>query len=96
MQSLGTWKSKELTVRPMSVETEADGTTTKTGGRGRSRKRSALYNSLAMYHNHFLELLTQEYKAEVSACKTRRRASWSLVSRENIEISDVGQMARFG
>lgn len=35
------------------------------GGRGRSRKRRALYNSLAFYHNHFLNLLTSEYKAEV-------------------------------
>ena len=36
-----------------------------TGGRGRSRKRSALYNSLSLYHNKFLSLLTQEYKQEV-------------------------------
>lgn len=38
----------------------------KTGGRNRSRKRSMLYNSLSSYHNHFLQLLTAEYKAEVS------------------------------
>lgn len=38
----------------------------KTGGRNRSRKRSALYNSLSSYHTHFLQLLTAEYKAEVS------------------------------
>ena len=38
----------------------------KTGGRNRSRKRSTLYNSLSSYHNHFLQLLTAEYKAEVS------------------------------
>jgi hypothetical protein len=36
-----------------------------TGGRGRSRKRSALYNSLSLYHNKFLKLLTEEYKQEV-------------------------------
>lgn len=36
------------------------------GGRGRSRKRSALYNSLSLYHNKFLTLLTEEYKQEVS------------------------------
>lgn len=35
-------------------------------GRGRSRKRSAVYNNLASYRNHFLELLTQEFTAEVS------------------------------
>lgn len=39
------------------------------GGRQRSRKRSAVYNSLAAYHNTFLDLLTYEYKAEVSKCK---------------------------
>jgi hypothetical protein len=38
---------------------------TKTGGRGRSRKRSLLYNSLSLYHNKFLNFLTTEYKAEV-------------------------------
>jgi hypothetical protein len=36
------------------------------GGRQRSRKRSSLYNCLSTYHNHFLSLLTAEYKAEVS------------------------------
>ena len=39
----------------------------KTGGRGRSKKRSLLYNSLSLYHNKFLNYLTAEYKAEVSA-----------------------------
>jgi hypothetical protein len=38
----------------------------KSGGRNRSRKRSTLYNSLSSYHSHFLQLLTAEYKAEVS------------------------------
>jgi cytoskeletal protein RodZ len=37
----------------------------RTPGRGRSRKRSTLYNSLAFYHNKFLLLLTDEYQAEV-------------------------------
>lgn len=36
------------------------------GGRGRSRKRTALYQTLAHYHNHFLQQLTAEYQAEVS------------------------------
>jgi hypothetical protein len=39
---------------------------TKEGGRGRSRKRSIVYSNLASYHNHFLELLTKEFLAEVS------------------------------
>ena len=41
----------------------------KAGGRSRSRKRSTLYNSLSSYHSHFLNLLTAEYKAEVSVCR---------------------------
>lgn len=48
---------------------------TRTGGRNRARKRSTLYNSLSSYHSHFLELLTAEYKAEVSlviVCCCRR------------------------
>jgi len=35
------------------------------GGRQRSRKRSTLYNSLAFYHNSFVNQLTFEFKAEV-------------------------------
>ena len=37
-----------------------------TGGRGRSRKRSNMYDSLSSYHAEFLNLLTLEYQAEVS------------------------------
>lgn len=37
----------------------------KTGGRGRSRKRSNLYSTLSTYHQSFLHELTAEYKAEV-------------------------------
>lgn len=36
------------------------------GGRGRSRKRSNVYDSLSTYHGEFLNLLTAEYQAEVS------------------------------
>ena len=39
----------------------------KLGGRGRSRKRSNLYQSLSFYHDKFLALLTEEYKYEVSS-----------------------------
>ena len=46
----------------------------KTGGRGRSRKRSNLYNSLSSYHNKFLGLLTAEYQAEVSYKFSRSKA----------------------
>lgn len=41
----------------------------KTGGRGRSRKRATLYNSLSSYHNKFFTLLTAEYSAEVRMAK---------------------------
>lgn len=37
----------------------------KAGGRGRSRKRATLYNSLSSYHNKFFSLLTAEYRSEV-------------------------------
>lgn len=40
-------------------------------GRGRSRKRSAVYNNLASYRNHFLELLTQEFTAEETLVRDR-------------------------
>ena len=40
-------------------------TKSKTAGRARGRKRSALYNSLSLYHNKFLNLLTEEYRQEV-------------------------------
>lgn len=44
---------------------------TKEGGRGRSRKRSIVYSNLASYHNHFLELLTKEFLAEESIVRDR-------------------------
>ncbi len=36
-------------------------------GRGRARKRAQFYSSLASYHTEFLNLLTEEYRAEVSS-----------------------------
>jgi hypothetical protein len=35
------------------------------GGRGRARKRAEVYSALATYHSEFLNLLTEEYRAEV-------------------------------
>jgi hypothetical protein len=35
-------------------------------GRGRSRKRSQVYNNLSSYHSHFLDLITEEFLSEVS------------------------------
>jgi hypothetical protein len=48
-----------------SASTSGSSKTARTPGRGRSRKRSTLYSSLAFYHNKFLILLTDEYQAEV-------------------------------
>lgn len=45
------------------------------GGRGRSRKRSALYNSLSLYNNKFLRLLTEEYRQEEEEVLGRIKAS---------------------
>jgi hypothetical protein len=56
MSVVGQWNYKGNGVQPRPE---------KTGGRGRSRKRGTLYNSLSSYHNNFLTLLTAEYQAEV-------------------------------
>mmetsp|Transcript_4613 Transcript_4613/g.6660 ORF Transcript_4613/g.6660 Transcript_4613/m.6660 type:complete len:991 (+) Transcript_4613:232-3204(+) len=45
------------------------------GGRSRSRKRSNYYSSVFSYHNHFLQLLTAEYKAEEDMVLSRLRNS---------------------
>jgi hypothetical protein len=67
MSALGSWKRKAIE-RPASTTTaSADVSVKKMSGRGRSRKRSSLYVSLAYYQNQFLDLLTTEYKAEVRA-----------------------------
>lgn len=58
---LAQWKYKKVrNSMPRTVEQH------KAHGRGRSRKRQTLYNSLASYHTKFLRLLTVEYQAEVS------------------------------
>jgi hypothetical protein len=56
MDVTGEWKYKKPRVQPIKE---------KSGGRGRSRKRATLYNSLSSYHNKFLSLLTDEYRHEV-------------------------------
>lgn len=57
MDATGSWNFKRQGIEPIRE---------KTGGRGRSRKRATLYNSLSSYHNKFLRLLTDEYTHEVS------------------------------
>jgi hypothetical protein len=63
MESAGSWNQKTGAFPAQHKE--------KTGGRGRSRKRATLYNSLSTYHNKFFALLTDEYRAEVSTHTSR-------------------------
>ena len=63
MKVVGPWRGKAI--QP-NIVVGSSSSTTKTGGRGRSRKRSTLYNSLSFYHSKFLTLLTHEYQVEVS------------------------------
>ena len=55
--ALAGWQHKTLTSTAAPRQSR--------GGRGRSRKRSNLYNTLSSYHGNFLSLLTDEYRAEV-------------------------------
>lgn len=48
------------------------------GGRGRSRKRTTLYQTLRTYHGSFLNPLTAEYQAEVSRLVVVKFLTWSL------------------
>ena len=64
----GSWTHKSVSM--LDNTTEAPDLTR--GGRGRSRKRSALYSNLASYHTLYLELLTAEFLAEVSTFHPRR------------------------
>lgn len=57
MELTGAWSQKHRGGFPSQTQ--------KAGGRGRSRKRATLYNSLSTYHNKFFSLLTAEYQAEV-------------------------------
>lgn len=63
--STGQWKHKTVVVMN---QLESTG---RLGGRGRSRKRSAVYSNLASYHGQFLELLTKEFLAEESVVRDR-------------------------
>jgi AAA domain len=58
-----------------------------TGGRGRSRKRSTFYLSLAYYHQYFLRYLTAEYQAEEEEVLSRIKTSLDNGSPIGLEIS---------
>ncbi len=67
MSKKGDWKLKK--------QGDMIDTRNKNGGRGRSKKRSLLYNSLSLYHNKFLNFLTAEYKAEEEEVTERIKSS---------------------
>jgi hypothetical protein len=71
MQVQGDW---DLKTTLSSSSTKLSNPISSTSGRGRSRKRSLLYTALASYHDKFLQLLQDEYQAEVSEpkCLTKR------------------------
>jgi hypothetical protein len=71
--SKGTTPFPIVTSSPMATATwnyktiDPTNTNKESAGRGRARKRAQLYLSLASYHAEFLNLLTEEYRAEVSS-----------------------------
>ena len=61
------WKHKKIEFRASGIDITKNGNVAASGGgRGRARKRLKLYNSLALYHATFLELISEEYRVEVS------------------------------
>jgi hypothetical protein len=65
MQLAGAWNRKRPISMVLDDRASVVVTSSTPAGRGRSRKRSSYYSSLASYHNKFLNLLTHEYQAEV-------------------------------
>lgn len=72
MDKAGNWKSKKLSKSSTTIlnddlnrRSRSINNSRTAVGRGRSKKRSTLYHLLSSYHDHFLQLLTMEYKAEV-------------------------------
>ena len=80
MQRTGEWKQK----KQRGIQYKE-----KTGGRGRSRKRATLYNSLSSYHNKFLKMLTDEYNHEV------RSARLNTVCKFLLFLSDHGSHTEY-
>eukprot|EP00554_Chaetoceros_debilis_P015028 CAMPEP_0194114400 /NCGR_PEP_ID=MMETSP0150-20130528/19997_1 /TAXON_ID=122233 /ORGANISM="Chaetoceros debilis, Strain MM31A-1" /LENGTH=959 /DNA_ID=CAMNT_0038804591 /DNA_START=208 /DNA_END=3087 /DNA_ORIENTATION=- len=66
----GAWKHKRVT-RSSLVNAGTATDVTPNRGRGRSRKRSAVYSNLSSYHTQFLELLTAEFLAEEKLVRDR-------------------------
>lgn len=72
------WNHKQIhtpTTRLVTTSTTSPSNPTSSNresssGRGRSRKRTLLYQKLAQYQNHFLQLLSAEYQVEVCMFRT--------------------------
>ena len=64
MQQAGQWGQKRINNNKHYFPTVGSSSSSG-GGRGRSRKRSQLYSSLATYQDKFLRLLMDEYRIEV-------------------------------
>lgn len=63
------WTHKQLPVEQNAIAAPSS------RGRGRSRKRLQYYNTVSSYHNDFLTLLTEEYRAEEREVVSRLEAS---------------------
>ena len=74
MTQNGEWKQRRQGDTSSMIDVQI-----KTGGRGRSRKRSLLYTSLSLYYNKFLNFLTKEYKAEVSRSQNKTKQNKNTV-----------------
>jgi hypothetical protein len=70
------------TAAAAAMSSRTTGTRHASRGRQRSRKRSALYNALSLYHNTFVNQLTFEYQAEVRLIFRSLLTVYILYSRE--------------
>ncbi|EJK72807.1 hypothetical protein THAOC_05622 [Thalassiosira oceanica] len=66
------WKHKQVEIRANGDKPSSDA---RAGGRGRARKRTKLYNSLASYHSTFLDLISKEYELEEAEVVNRLEQS---------------------
>lgn len=76
------WKDKKIELRAAGVEGRP---VAAIGGRGRARKRLRVYNSLNLYHETFLTLISEEYRMEEAEVITRLESS--IADPFSLEIS---------
>lgn len=75
------WKEKKIELRAAGTAGRA---VAAVGGRGRARKRLKVYNSLNLYHETFLSLISEEYRMEV-------RLSFTLIETEILLFTCVSK-----